>query len=132
MLSSAAILLAALLVLISTSTPLGVAAQTLDQVPPLDQQASCDQLGIPCPANPTGVNIANFILKFINPLIILAATVFVAALVYGGAKYIISTGDEAEARKAKLVIIYATIGLLVIGLAGIAVNAFLNIFPPLI
>ncbi|MFH1354435.1 MAG: hypothetical protein ABIH36_04045 [bacterium] len=87
----------------------------------------CDKIGINCSKNPSSLEIANIFFKFIAPLLTIAAIIFVAALVYGGAMYIMSTGDESKAQKAKLIVIYAVIGLVIIGLAGIAVNVFLNI-----
>lgn len=97
-------------------------------LPPLTA-GNCAQAGLNCPGPNTGAAIANFIFEKITLLRIgeIAATIFAAALVYGGATYIMSTGDESQAHKAKLVIIYAILGLVIIGLAGIAVNAFLNI-----
>lgn len=87
---------------------------------------NCTQAGINCPGPNTGAAIASFIFKLAAPLLTLAAVVCVAALVYGGAMYIMSTGDESQAHKAKLVIIYAVLGLVIIGLAGIAVNAIIG------
>jgi len=95
-------------------------------IDPLTDDA-CKLAGINCPGPNTGAAIADFIFKIIAPLLTIAAIIFAAALVYGGAMYIMSTGDEAQAHKAKLIIIYALLGLVIIGLAGIAVNAFLNI-----
>ena len=100
--------------------------------PPALAPDDCAKAGINCPGPNTGAAIADFIFDLINPLLALAAIVFTAALVYGGAMYIMSTGDESQAHKAKLIIIYAILGLVIIGLAGIAVNAFLNISSPII
>jgi len=53
-----------------------------------------------------------------------------AALVYYGAVFILSRGNEEDARRAKTGIAYAIIGLFVIGLAGFIVNAIINIGLP--
>ena len=45
----------------------------------------------------------------------IAAILALAAIVWGGIKYVLSLGDEKKAEEAKHVIIYAVIGLLVIG-----------------
>lgn len=92
---------------------------------------ACKLAGLNCPGPNTGAAIAGFIFDIIAPLLTIAAIIFTAALVYGGAVYIMSTGDESQAQKAKLIVIYALLGLVIIGLAGIAVNAFLNISSPL-
>lgn len=101
----------------------------LDKLTPL-QSPDCANLGINCPQTPTGLQVSNYMLGLIVPLLTLAGIVFVAALVYGGIMYIISTGDESKSSKAKLVIIYAIAGLLIIGIAGIVVNVLLKTNPP--
>jgi len=43
-------------------------------------------------------------------------------LLIGGIRYIFSQGDEDQAAQAKNTILYAIIGLIVIGLAAVVVN----------
>lgn len=91
---------------------------------------NCGRLGINCPdmtVNSAGETITLRILTVIQPLLLFAEIIAVLALLYGAFKYISSTGDEAEAKKAKQTIIYALVGLLVIGISGIAVNFFINV-----
>ncbi|MEX1997679.1 MAG: pilin [Candidatus Andersenbacteria bacterium] len=62
----------------------------------------------------------------VNVLLTLVGIVAVVMIIYGGVRYIISLGDEAEAAKAKRVILYALIGLIVIGLSAVIVNFVLS------
>ena len=124
------------LFLITFSFHVANAAEELDVPAPLVQknddnsQIDCDDLGIKCPES-SGLGIINTrILKLVNTLISRTSIIVVIVLLYGAFKYITSTGDEAEAKKAKMIIIYALIGLIVIGVAAIAVNFFINALTP--
>ena len=57
------------------------------------------------------------ILNIVNFFLILLVIVAVVILILGGVRYIISQGDEDATTKAKNTILYAVIGLLVIGLS---------------
>ena len=61
------------------------------------------------------VNIVKYILTFV-------AIIAVAVIVFAGIRFIISAGEEGEKEKAKKMIIYAVIGLLIIMLAQAIVN----------
>jgi hypothetical protein len=61
------------------------------------------------------VNIVKYILTFV-------AIIAVAVIVFAGIRFIISAGEEGEKEKAKKMIIYAVIGLLIIMLAQAVVN----------
>ena len=74
---------------------------------------------------PQGTSQANLIdaVRFIlNGLLILAALAAMVFLILGGVRYIFSQGDEDQAAQAKNTILYAIIGLIVIGLAAAIVN----------
>lgn len=62
------------------------------------------------------------ITTLVNIVLTLAAFVAAIMLVYGGVRYIISRGEEDEAATAKDIILYAIIGLIVIGLSAAIVN----------
>ncbi len=62
------------------------------------------------------------IITIVNVLLILAAIIAAIFLVIGGVRYITSSGDEEAADKAKNTILYAVIGLIVIGLSAAIVN----------
>ena len=52
----------------------------------------------------------------------IAAMVALAAIIFGGARYILSFGNESKTEEAKHIILYAIIGLLVMGGAFIILN----------
>lgn len=62
----------------------------------------------------------------VNILLILASLAAVIMIIYGGVRYIISRGDEDEAAAAKNTILYAVIGLIVIGLSAAIANFVIN------
>ena len=70
-------------------------------------------------AGGTLIEAVTAIVNFLLVLAGLAASVF---LVIGGVQYITSRGDEDTAAKAKNTILYAVIGLVVIGLSAAIVN----------
>jgi len=67
-------------------------------------------------------NLPTAITNIVNVLLILAALVAGIYLIVGGVKYITAGGDEGQMDKAKNQILYAVIGLIVIGLAAAIVN----------
>ena len=86
-------------------------------------------LAVPAPqfagtANPT--NLYGSITTIINVLLTLAALVAAIYLILGGVRYITSRGDEDAAGEAKNTILYAVIGLIVIGLSAAIVNFVLS------
>lgn len=70
----------------------------------------------------SGSGLVTAIRTIINILLILASLVAVIMIIYGGVRYIISRGEEDEAAAAKNVILYAVIGLIVIGLSAAIAN----------
>jgi hypothetical protein len=82
---------------------------------------------IPCPAAPNTTTIIGRLLQYINPLLVLSSTVCVAFLVFGGYTYLMSSGDEERARRAKRIILFSIIGIIIIGVSGVAVNVFINL-----
>ncbi|MFH1375743.1 MAG: pilin [Patescibacteria group bacterium] len=66
------------------------------------------------------LNIVNWFLLFLG----LVATGF---LVYGGFLYVTSAGNDENINKAKKIIIYAAVGILIIVLAAVLVNALVDI-----
>jgi hypothetical protein len=75
----------------------------------------------------TTENFVDLILRMVGVLMAPAAALAFGALVYGGYTYIMSAGDEAKSTKAKRIILYAFLGLVTIGIAGIIVNVVLNL-----
>jgi hypothetical protein len=60
--------------------------------------------------------------KVINAFLGIVSIIAVAAIIYGGFKYITSAGNDKDLTAAKNIIVYAVIGLIVIGLAAVLVN----------
>ena len=71
--------------------------------------------------------IGNFILSVLAVVASLVAVLALVALVWGAIMYITSFGDEGKIEKAKEVIKYALIGILVLGISGILVNVVINL-----
>ena len=67
----------------------------------------------PCTGGETEQSVYDFIEPFINMAFFLIGIFAVIFLTYAGFKYVTSTGDEAEAKKAKAQIAYAIIGIIV-------------------
>ena len=72
------------------------------------------------------------ILRIIQFIMGPAAVIAFGALVYGGYMFIIAgpSGDEKKAAKGKQIILYAFIGLAIIGISGVIVNAVLRLVLP--
>lgn len=68
------------------------------------------------------------ILGILRVALTLAGILGVIALIIAGVRYMLSTGDEGEAKKAKQGIIYAVLGLIVIGASILIVNLIINAF----
>ncbi len=69
-----------------------------------------------------GNNLAGTVGNIVKILLMLAGLVAVIYLIYGGVKYITSQGEEEAAEEGKRVILYAIIGLIVIGISAVIVN----------
>lgn len=81
------------------------------------------------PSNPGGLssdlsgvilNMTNFILGFVSSLAVLA-------IIWGGLKYITSTGNPGEVSDAKRAIKYALIGLIASGLSYAIVKTLVDV-----
>jgi hypothetical protein len=68
-----------------------------------------------------------FILDVLKVASAVIAVLALAAILYGAVTYILSGGDEKKTEKAKKIIIFAIVGLLILGAAGIVVNVVINI-----
>lgn len=93
------------------------------------KSSECDTLGIKCDgANDKSDKVKARISNIVNVALSLVALLAAIFIIYGGVKYIISFGESDEAEKAKKIILYAVIGLIVIGLAAVLVNFVINSF----
>jgi len=92
------------------------------------ETVNCGGLGIACDTNPDGQDVADFVLDIINFVLVLVGVVALAVLIWGGVSYIISLGDDSKIATAKKMILYAIIGLIIVGLSGLIVNFTINLF----
>lgn len=67
------------------------------------------------------------IIKIINFVLLLVGAIAVLALIYAGVSYITALGDESKAERAKRMILYVVIGLILIILSGVIVNLVLTL-----
>src|SRR5688500_8145935 len=106
----------------------GTAAATLALALPL--VAAAQGFGtVPAPTGTLGGNdLVGAVIFILNWLLVLAALTALVFLIIGGVQYIVSRGDEDAAEKAKNTILYAIIGLIVIGLSAVIVNFIVSIF----
>lgn len=73
-------------------------------------------------------NLLGYILTIVNIALALIGVGAAIFIVIAGVRYITSQGDETDAKKAKNGIIYAVIGLIVVGLSAVIVNTVLRVF----
>jgi heme/copper-type cytochrome/quinol oxidase subunit 2 len=78
--------------------------------------------GTPIPQGTAQGDLATVILNLINYVLAIVGVIALAFLVYGGFRYITSAGNEDAIAAAKLIILNAIIGIVVIGVAAALVN----------
>ena len=88
----------------------------------------CGLLGLACPEEATARTLSGTILLVINALLTIIGVIALAVLIWGGVLYIISLGDDGKIASAKKIILYAIVGLVVVGLSGLIVNFTINLF----
>jgi hypothetical protein len=76
----------------------------------------------------TGSDLISGIRLVVNGFLSLIAMIAVIMMVIGGLKYITSQGDEDAATAAKNTILYAIVGLVVIGFSAVVVNFVISTF----
>jgi hypothetical protein len=65
----------------------------------------------------THTTAAGILTQIIGWLLALVAVLALAALIWGGIQYIISFGNEKQAESGKKTVLYAIIGLIIVGLS---------------
>jgi len=65
--------------------------------------------------------------KIINWFLLFLGLIATGFLIYGGFLYVTSAGNDENVKKAKNLIIYAAVGIIVIILAAVVVNALLDL-----
>jgi TRAP-type C4-dicarboxylate transport system permease small subunit len=72
--------------------------------------------------SPPARDLPSTILIIVNYVLVIVGVVALAYLIYGGFLYITSHGDTSQVDSAKNTIVYAVIGIIVIGVAAAVVN----------
>jgi len=111
------------LLLLATGFILLYPMATLAQAKPLNG-FECGLVGLRC--NGAVGFIAFMVARIINIFLSLAGLVAVIYIIYGGFRYIASRGDDKEVEAAKYTIMYAVLGLIVIGLSAVIVYFILG------
>ncbi len=78
------------------------------------------------PSLPGGSDLPTAITTIVNVLLVLAAIVGAIFVIIGGVQYMTASGDEDQAKKGRNTVLYAAIGLIIIGLAAVIVNFVLR------
>lgn len=78
--------------------------------------------GVTVPSLKSGNNLVGAVVFIVNAFLVLVSVLALIYIIIGGVKYITSAGDEKGFSSAKNTILYAIIGLIVIGLAAVIVN----------
>ncbi|MEX1997678.1 MAG: pilin [Candidatus Andersenbacteria bacterium] len=73
-----------------------------------------------------GGSLSGAIQTIVNVMLMIVGVIAAVMLIIGGVRYIISQGDEDQTEKAKNTILYALIGLIVIGLSAVIINFVLG------
>lgn len=73
-------------------------------------------------------NPALVIALIVRAILTFGTVLAFGGVVVGGIMYIMSLGDEQKVRNAKMIILYALIGLFILLLSVIIINAAMNIF----
>jgi hypothetical protein len=79
-------------------------------------------LDIGLPPNTAFTNETTFVAHIQNWLLLLAAVVAVAAVIYSGFMYITSAGDSDQAEKAKKNLTWAIIGVVLVAFSAVLVT----------
>lgn len=109
-----------------------VGASTFAALAPV---ALADDIGSTCTAwqEEQGLcesGLRTLVLSIINWVLLFLGLIATGFLIYGGFMYITSAGNEQNVDKAKKVIMYAAIGIIIIVLAAVLVNALVDIVAP--
>lgn len=102
-----------------------ILANTAAAAAPLVAFAQGLQPAIPF-ANTARGGLIPSVLNIVNGLLVVAGIAASVYLVVGGVRYITSQGEEGQTEQAKNTILYALIGLIVIGLSAAIVNFIIN------
>ncbi|MCK5471943.1 hypothetical protein KAI54_02020 [Candidatus Gracilibacteria bacterium] len=74
--------------------------------------------------------LRNLVLNIVNWVLLFLGLIATGFLIYGGFLYITSAGNDENINKAKKLITYAAIGIVVILLSAVLVNALVDMVSP--
>jgi hypothetical protein len=102
-----------------------LAPMALAQIAPLTA-GDCANVGTKCDAGNNSASLKAYAVTVLNVILGVIGIIALIMIMASGIRYITSRGDESETEKAKKGILYAVIGLIVVGLAAIIVNFTMN------
>ena len=88
----------------------------------LPRVAQAQLTPVPSPPGTASGSLPQVIFDLVTYALILVGILALAALIYGGFRYITAMGNEEQINEAKKIILYAVVGIVVIGLAAVVVN----------
>lgn len=93
------------------------------------QNGTVPTIAIAAPSSVGGVNtdINTLIAFIINAIIVLGIVLSLIFLLYGGVRWILSGGDKGKVDSARSTIVAAIVGLIIVILAYIIINAVLQV-----
>jgi len=115
--------IAALALLVAGNAAVFAPADVLAQTEDINQ--TCAQWQIDQGLCTSGLRA--FVLKIMNWFLLFLGLLTTGFLVYGGFLYITSAGNDEGIQQAKKLIIYAAVGIFVVLLAAVLVNALIGI-----
>ena len=71
--------------------------------------------------------VEGFFEAVLAPVLSFLGIIAICVFVYAGVMYVMAAGDESKVKNAKWIMIYAAIGMLVIGLTVTVVNVIISI-----
>ena len=75
----------------------------------------------------SGNDLQGSIQNVVNWLLGMLGLLAVIVIVYGGVQYILSAGDDKKAENGKRTVLFAMIGLILVGISAVIVNSILSI-----
>ena len=121
-------IMAVQVVLIMLITPIAIAAPTTTQEL---KNAACKGVsdsGTNCDDAAVDSTISNLISTIVDIFSWVIGVVAVIMVIYGGFKYVTAAGESSKVKSAKDTILYALIGLVIVGLAQVIVRFVIGQF----
>jgi len=114
-------LIVAAAILVSGFGAVGI-AQPVGAVNAIDQACTANPGSTLCASGTKGETVDSFLKTLINTLLYIVGILAVIMIIAGGIMYVISAGDSNKVGRAKNMLLYAVVGLVVAFLAYAIVN----------